>query len=52
MASQRDGTIDHVQNFLDCVRSRATPNAPLPSSVAAARAAHLGNIAYRKRAQA
>ena len=49
MQSARDGTIDHVQNFLDCVRSRATPNAPVVSSVAAARAAHLGNIAYRKR---
>jgi len=49
MGSPRDGTIDHVQNFLDCVRSRATPNAPVVSSVAAARAAHLGNIAYRKR---
>jgi predicted dehydrogenase len=47
--STRDGTIDHVQNFLDCVRSRKTPNAPLTSSVAAARAAHLGNLAYRKR---
>jgi len=49
MDSARDGTIDHVQNFLDCVRSRATPNAPVVSSVAAARAAHLGNLAYRKR---
>jgi predicted dehydrogenase len=48
--STRDGTIDHVQNFLDCVRSRKTPNAPLVSSVAAARAAHLGNLAYRKKA--
>lgn len=48
--SHRDGTIDHVQNFLDCVRTRNTPNAPLTSSVAAARAAHLGNLAYRKRA--
>jgi len=49
MDSVRDGTIDHVQNFLDCVRSRATPNAGVISSVASARAAHLGNIAYRKR---
>jgi predicted dehydrogenase len=48
--SQRDGTVDHVQNFLDCVRSRKTPNAPIASSVAAARAAHLGNLAYRKTA--
>lgn len=52
MGSQRDGTIDHVQNFLDCVRSRATPNAPVVSSVAAAKAAHLGNIDYRKRSPA
>ncbi|HTB10049.1 MAG TPA: Gfo/Idh/MocA family oxidoreductase [Bryobacteraceae bacterium] len=49
MESTRDGTVDHVQNFLDCVRSRAVPNAPVVSSVAAARAAHLGNLAYRKR---
>ena len=49
MGSPRDGTIDHVQNFLDCVRSRATPNAPVISSVAAAKAAHLGNMEYRKR---
>jgi predicted dehydrogenase len=49
MDSTRDGTVDHVQNFIDCVRSRATPNAPIVSSVASARAAHLGNIAYRKR---
>ncbi|HEV1284379.1 MAG TPA: Gfo/Idh/MocA family oxidoreductase [Bryobacteraceae bacterium] len=45
--SVRDGTIDHMQNFLDCVRSRKTPNAPVSSSVASAKAAHLGNIAYR-----
>jgi predicted dehydrogenase len=49
MDSTRDGTIDHIQNFLDCVRSRATPNSPVISAVASARAAHLGNIAYRKR---
>ena len=50
VGSQRDGTVDHVQNFLDCVRSRNIPNAPLATSVPAARAAHLGNLAYRKRA--
>jgi predicted dehydrogenase len=47
--SPRDGTIDHMQNFLDCVRSRKTPNSPVASSVASAKAAHLGNIAYRKK---
>jgi len=48
MRSQHDGTIDHMRNFLECVRSRKEPNAPVGSSVAAARAAHLGNLAYRQ----
>ena len=48
MRSMQDGTIDHMRNFLDCVRSRKEPNAPVGPSVAAARAAHLGNVAYRK----
>jgi predicted dehydrogenase len=47
MRSARDGTIDHIRNFLDCVRSRQAPNAPAAPSVAAARAAHIGNLAYR-----
>ena len=46
MQSTADGTIAHVQNFLDCVRSRATPNSPVKSSVASAAAAHVGNLAY------
>jgi predicted dehydrogenase len=45
--STADGTIAHIQNFLDCVRSRKTPNAPIQSAVAIARAAHLANTAYR-----
>lgn len=45
--STHDGTIDHVQNFLDCIRSRNTPNAPAAVGVAAARAGHLGNLALR-----
>jgi len=48
MRSLGDGTVDHVKNFLDCMRSRKTPNADVRSAVAAARAAHLGNLAYRK----
>ncbi len=48
MRSMGDGTVDHVKNFLDCVRSRKTPNADVKCAVAAARAAHLGNLAYRK----
>jgi len=48
MRSMGDGTVAHVGNFLDCIRSRRTPNSDVKSAVAAARAAHLGNLAYRK----
>ncbi len=47
--STADGTISHMQNFLDCVRSRKTPNAPVGPAAAIARAAHLANTAYRNR---
>jgi len=40
--------VAHMRNFLDCIRSRKTPNSDVISAVAAARAAHLGNLAYRK----
>jgi predicted dehydrogenase len=46
--SSADGTIAHIQNFLDCVRSRSQPNAPVRPAVAIARAAHLANAAWRK----
>ena len=36
-----------MQNFLDCVRSRNTPNAPVEVGVAAARAGHVANLALR-----
>jgi predicted dehydrogenase len=48
MRSAGDGTPAHVRNFLECVRSRKTPNADVSSAVAAARAAHLGNMACRR----
>jgi hypothetical protein len=48
MRSPVDGAIAHMKNFLDCVRSRNTPNAEIRSAAAIARAAHLGNIAFRK----
>ncbi len=47
MKSDHDGAIDHVRNFLDCVRSRATPNASIEIGVAAARAGHIANFAMR-----
>ncbi len=43
-----DGTVSHLKNFADCVRSRKTPNAPLAVAIPAAKAAHLGNMALRK----
>jgi predicted dehydrogenase len=37
----------HVQNFLDCVRSRANPNADIEIGHLSTRLCHLGNIAHR-----
>jgi predicted dehydrogenase len=48
MRSRGDGTADHARNFAECVKSRKAPNAPLAGAIAAARAAHLGNLALRK----
>jgi predicted dehydrogenase len=45
--SPRDGTIAHMQNFFDCIKSRKEPNAPVEAGVAAARAGHIANLAYR-----
>ena len=41
----RDGTVDHMQNFFDCIKSRNQPNAPVEAGVAAARAGQIGNYA-------
>jgi hypothetical protein len=49
--SYRDGTITHMQNFFDCVKSRKEPNAPVEAGVAAARAGHIANLAYKRGAQ-
>jgi predicted dehydrogenase len=46
--SKGDGTIAHMRNFLECVRSRNQPNCPVSPAVAAARTAHLANQALRK----
>jgi predicted dehydrogenase len=44
--SPRDQTIEHVQNFLDCCRSRKRPNGDVFIGHRSAMASHLGNIAY------
>lgn len=49
--SYRDGTIDHMENFFACVKSRKEPNAPVETGVAAARAGHIGNLAYSRGGQ-
>ncbi len=46
-----DGTISHMQNFFECVKSRKEPNAPVETGVAAARAGHMANLAYRGNGQ-
>ena len=45
--SKGDGTLDHMRNFLDCVRSRNKPNAAIEIGVSAARAGHVANLALR-----
>ena len=45
--STHDGGLDHMKNFVECMRSRKTPNAPVEVGVAAARAGHVANLALR-----
>jgi predicted dehydrogenase len=45
--SKVDGTATHMKNFLDCLASRKTPNAPIEVGVSAARAGHVANFALR-----
>jgi predicted dehydrogenase len=39
--------VDHAQNFLDCVRSRKTPNSDLKTSHYVSTTCHLANISLR-----
>jgi predicted dehydrogenase len=41
--------LDHIQNFLECVRSRALPNGDVLIGHRSAQASHLGNIAYMEK---
>jgi predicted dehydrogenase len=43
--SQGDGTVSHLRNWLDCIRSRRTPNASMRIGHQAVRAAHIANAA-------
>lgn len=44
--SPHDQTIDHVQNFLECCRTRKLPNGDVYIGHRSAQASHLGNISY------
>ena len=46
--SNPNGELLHLSNWLECCRSRKTPNAPAEAGVSAASAAHLANIALRE----
>ncbi len=49
--SFRDGTISHVENFFECLKTRKETNAPVETGVTAARAGHIGNLAYHRGGQ-
>ena len=42
----------HVQNFMDCVKSRKEPNAPVEVGASAVSAPHLANVAFHAGRQA
>jgi predicted dehydrogenase len=41
--------LDHIQNFLDCVKSRKRPNGDVLIGHRSAQASHLGNISYMQK---
>jgi len=45
--SGAEGQARHVQNFLDCVKSRSAPSAEIEIGHLSTRLCHLGNIAFR-----
>ena len=45
--SSGDGTLTHLGNWLECVRSRTAPNAPIRIGHQAARTSHIANAALR-----
>jgi len=40
--------VNHMANFIECIRSRKEPNAPVEIGYRSAVAAHMANLAYRK----
>ena len=48
-SSDGDMTVSHMRNFLDCVKSRALPNADVEIGHRSTTFSHLGNIALATR---
>ena len=42
-----DGALYHLQEWVNCVRSRETPSCPAEEGVRSAAAAHMANLSYR-----
>ena len=49
--AEHELTIDHVENFLDCMKTRKRPNGDVYIGHRSAQASHLGNIAYLQKRQ-
>lgn len=45
-AEPQDMTLDHVKNFVECIKTRNRPNGDVLIGHRSAQASHLGNIAY------
>jgi predicted dehydrogenase len=45
--NQPNGELVHLSNWIECVRSRRAPNAPVEAGIRAAASAHLSNRALR-----
>ncbi len=45
--SERDGAIDNVSDFLECMHGRNTPNPSIQAGFGAAQYPSIGNIAWR-----
>lgn len=45
-AEPQDMTLDHVKNFVECIKTRKRPNGDVLIGHRSAQASHLGNIAY------
>ena len=49
MRTGNSPTPSHMANWIDCIRSRKTPNAPVELGYRSAVAAHMANLSYRQK---